>query len=121
MGRRHGARRGTAAGSVADTVRRSLKGCRRAAARAPGVSGPTGSTSAVPRASARRLAAGRAARHPMTYRDRLGAVAAVVVAAPVLIGATYSMLAAVGLVGVGARGFTLERVVSVLTSPQTWA
>jgi putative spermidine/putrescine transport system permease protein len=57
----------------------------------------------------------------MTYRDRLGAVAAVAVASPVLIGATYSMLAAVGLVGVGARGFTLERVVSVLTSPQTWA
>ena len=56
----------------------------------------------------------------MTRREVPGLLAAVAVASPVLIGATYSTLAAVGLVGVGARGFTLDRAIDVLASAETW-
>jgi len=56
----------------------------------------------------------------MTHRNVLGSTAALAVAAPVLIGATYSALAASGLVGVGARGFTLEGAIRVLTAAGTW-
>ena len=49
-----------------------------------------------------------------------GLLAAVAVASPVLIGAAYSTLAAVGLVGVGAQGFTLDRAIDVLASAETW-
>jgi putative spermidine/putrescine transport system permease protein len=56
----------------------------------------------------------------MTRRERPGLLAAVAVASPVLIGAAYSTLAAVGLVGVGAQGFTLDRAIDVLTSAETW-
>lgn len=56
----------------------------------------------------------------MTRRELPGLVAAVAVASPVMLGAAYSTLAAVGLVGVGARGFTLDRAIDVLTSAQTW-
>jgi putative spermidine/putrescine transport system permease protein len=56
----------------------------------------------------------------MRRRDLLGLLAAVTVASPVLIGATYSTLAAVGLAGVGAGGFTLDRVAGVVTSAETW-
>ena len=37
-----------------------------------------------------------------------------------LVGAVYSTLAAVGLVGVGAQGFTLDRAIDVLASADTW-
>jgi putative spermidine/putrescine transport system permease protein len=56
----------------------------------------------------------------MTRRELPGLLAAVAVASPVMVGAAYSTLAAVGLVGVGARGFTLDRAIDVLTSAQTW-
>jgi putative spermidine/putrescine transport system permease protein len=56
----------------------------------------------------------------MTRRELPGLLAAVAVASPVLIGATYSTIAAVGLVGVGARGFTLDRAIDVLASAETW-
>ncbi len=45
---------------------------------------------------------------------------ALAVAAPVLVGAAYSVLASVGLLGVGAHGFTLVRVTTVLSSLSTW-
>jgi putative spermidine/putrescine transport system permease protein len=57
----------------------------------------------------------------MTHRQVPGLLAAVAVGSPALIGATYSMLAAVGLAGVGAQGFTPDRIISVLTSSQTWS
>lgn len=56
----------------------------------------------------------------MTRRDAPGAIAALAVASPVLIGALYSLMAAVGLVGVGARGFSLDSPIRVLRSPDTW-
>jgi putative spermidine/putrescine transport system permease protein len=57
----------------------------------------------------------------VTRRDVPGLVAAAAVASPVLAGAAYSTLAAMGLAGVGARGFTFDRIVAVLSSPQTWS
>jgi putative spermidine/putrescine transport system permease protein len=56
----------------------------------------------------------------MRRRNLLGPLAAVAVASPVLIGATYSTLAAVGLAGVGAGRFTLDRIADVVTSAETW-
>jgi putative spermidine/putrescine transport system permease protein len=56
----------------------------------------------------------------MTRRDVEGLSAAVAVASPVLVGATYSILAALGLVGVGARGFSLAPVRNVIQAPDTW-
>ena len=56
----------------------------------------------------------------MTRGDVGGVSAAVAVASPVLVGATYSVLAALGLVGVGARGFSLAPIRNVIHSPDTW-
>src|SRR5262245_17346107 len=56
----------------------------------------------------------------MTRRNAPAAIAALAVASPVLIGALYSTLSALGLVGVGARGFTLDRVVRVISASDTW-
>jgi putative spermidine/putrescine transport system permease protein len=49
-----------------------------------------------------------------------GTIAASIVAAPVLIGALYSASAALGLAGVGARGFTVDHASRVLASSDTW-
>jgi len=56
----------------------------------------------------------------MNRRDMAGLVAASAVASPVLIGAAYSTLAALGLAGVGAQGFTLDRVIDTIGSAETW-
>ena len=56
----------------------------------------------------------------MTRRNASSALAAMAVASPVLIGALYSTLSALGLAGVGARGFTFEGIVRVITAPDTW-
>ena len=56
----------------------------------------------------------------MNRRDVAGLVAAIAVASPVLIGAAYSTLAAIGLAGVGAQGFTLDRVVDAIRSAEVW-
>ena len=56
----------------------------------------------------------------MNRRDVAGLLAAVAVASPVLIGAAYSTLAAIGLAGVGAQGFTLDRVVGAIGSADVW-
>ena len=56
----------------------------------------------------------------MSRRNVAGLLAAIAVALPVLIGAAYSTLAALGLVGVGARGFTLDRVLAAIGSSDTW-
>jgi len=56
----------------------------------------------------------------MTRRDAAGLGAALAVASPVLVGAAYSTLAALGLVGVGARGFSLSSVRRVLEASETW-
>jgi putative spermidine/putrescine transport system permease protein len=56
----------------------------------------------------------------MNRRDVPGLLAAIVVASPVLVGAMYSTLAAIGLAGVGAQGFTLDRVVDSMRSVDVW-
>lgn len=56
----------------------------------------------------------------MRPRNAPAAAAAVLIAFPVSVGAAYSLLAAVGLLGPGARGFDLEPLVYVLTSWNTW-
>jgi putative spermidine/putrescine transport system permease protein len=56
----------------------------------------------------------------MKRREVPGLLGAIVIAAPVVIGAGYSTLAALGLAGVGAQGFTLDRIARVLTSTATW-
>ena len=56
----------------------------------------------------------------MSRRQIPGLLGAIVIAAPVLIGAGYSTLAGLGVLGVGARGVTVDRIASVLTSPSTW-
>jgi len=56
----------------------------------------------------------------MIHRPAPGAIAALAIAAPVLIGALYSTLAAFGLAGVGARGFTADGAIRVLTDAHTW-
>lgn len=45
---------------------------------------------------------------------------AVLVAAPVAVGVAYSLAAATGLAGYGARGFTLERIGRVLGEAAVW-
>jgi len=52
--------------------------------------------------------------------DAPAAVAAACVAAPVMAGAAYSTLAAVGVVGPGATGLTWTSVAGVLGASQTW-
>lgn len=59
-------------------------------------------------------------RPTMTRHATPGVIAAVLVAAPVLIGALYSTLAALGLAGVGARGFSVDAFVRVMRDVQTW-
>lgn len=59
-------------------------------------------------------------RHAMNRHATPGAIAAWLVAAPVLVGAIYSTFAALGLAGVGARGFTLDAFVRVMSDAQTW-
>jgi putative spermidine/putrescine transport system permease protein len=54
-------------------------------------------------------------------RPRAGLVAALLVAAPVLVGVGYATLAALGLAGAGAAGFTTARVARVLAERATWA
>ncbi|MGE3177464.1 MAG: ABC transporter permease subunit [Vicinamibacterales bacterium] len=64
---------------------------------------------------------GRAA--PWDGRGRggtAGLLAALFVAAPVAIGALYSLAAALGLLGAGATGFTLDAFGRVLSSGATW-
>ena len=56
----------------------------------------------------------------MIRHDRVAIVAVMVLALPVLLGAAYSLAAAVGLAGTGASGFTLARVIDVLRAPETW-
>jgi putative spermidine/putrescine transport system permease protein len=56
----------------------------------------------------------------VTRRASLGAIAAIVIASPVLLGASYSLLSALGLAGVGARGFTLDGFTRVMTAAETW-
>lgn len=56
----------------------------------------------------------------MSRRDLPAVLAAVLVASRVLVGALYSTLAALGIVGAGAEGMTLNAVARVLTSAQTW-
>lgn len=52
--------------------------------------------------------------------SRGGLAAVLLLAAPVLAGILYSLAAAVGLAGAGARGFTLDHVTAVLTASETW-
>lgn len=54
-------------------------------------------------------------------RTRAGLVAAALVAAPVLVGVAYAVLAALGLAGAGATGLTTARVARVLAERATWA
>lgn len=56
----------------------------------------------------------------MIRRDVPALLAGVLVASPVAVGATYSALAAVGLAGTGADGFTWAPVARVLADAQTW-
>lgn len=56
----------------------------------------------------------------MNAVTRRGAVAAMVIATPVLVGIGYSAAAAVGLAGPAATGFSLARIVRVLTEPAVW-
>jgi putative spermidine/putrescine transport system permease protein len=56
----------------------------------------------------------------MIRRNVSSALASVAIASPVLIGALYSSLSALGLAGVGARGFTLDGIVRVITAADTW-
>jgi putative spermidine/putrescine transport system permease protein len=56
----------------------------------------------------------------MTIRNAPATFAAVLVAIPAGVGAVYSLLAAVGLIGPGASGFDLGPVIRVLTSGDTW-
>ena len=56
----------------------------------------------------------------MNRRDVSGLLAAIAVASPVLIGAAYSTFAAIGLAGVGAQGFTLDRIVGAIGSADVW-
>ena len=49
-----------------------------------------------------------------------GLAAAAAVAAPVGLGVIYAALASLGVVGVGAAGFGIERVQRVLSEPSTW-
>jgi len=56
----------------------------------------------------------------MNRRDVAGLLAAIAVASPVLIGAAYSTLAAIGLAGVGAQGLSLDRVVGAIGSAEVW-
>ncbi len=52
---------------------------------------------------------------------RAGLGAALLVATPVLIGMGYMALGALGLIGVGAMGFDLTRIVRVLSERVVWA
>ena len=56
----------------------------------------------------------------MRREDAPATVAALCVAAPVIAGAAYSVLASVGVVGAGAAGITWMSVVRVLGDGQTW-
>lgn len=47
-------------------------------------------------------------------------LASAVLAAPIAVGAVYSLLSAVGITGAGARGLTLQPVAAVLGDAQTW-
>lgn len=53
--------------------------------------------------------------------DLLGLIAAVLLALPVIIGIVYALAAALGLVGTGAAGLSLDRVKRVLNARDTWA
>ncbi len=56
----------------------------------------------------------------MNWRDWPAIVAGIVLASPVVVGAAYSVLAAAGLAGAGASGFTLHAVSRVLGASETW-
>jgi putative spermidine/putrescine transport system permease protein len=53
-------------------------------------------------------------------RERRGLAAALLVAAPVLVGVTYAAAGALGLVGAGAAGLSTARVRRVLAEPTVW-
>lgn len=53
-------------------------------------------------------------------RDRAGLAAALLVAAPVLLGVGYAAAGALGWVGAGARGFSPDRVGRVLSEAAVW-
>lgn len=57
----------------------------------------------------------------MSRASRRGLLAALVVALPVLIGLSYSVLSSLGLTGPGARGFEPGRVAAVLREPVVWS
>ncbi|MGI8765583.1 MAG: ABC transporter permease subunit [Gemmatimonadaceae bacterium] len=69
-------------------------------------------------AYARPVSRGRTHAHRWDTVRGLGA--ALLVAAPVLLGVAYSVAGAVGLTGVGARGFSLERAHHVLGERIVW-
>ncbi len=56
----------------------------------------------------------------MNRRDGVGYVAVALVAAPVFVGALYSLAAALGVAGAGASGFDLSRVTRVVSDANTW-
>ena len=56
----------------------------------------------------------------MKSRGGVGYVAVALVAAPVCIGALYSLAAAMGIAGAGASGFNVSRVEHVVRDANTW-
>ncbi|MEP7305720.1 MAG: ABC transporter permease subunit [Acidobacteriota bacterium] len=56
----------------------------------------------------------------MTRRHVPAIAAALLLSLPIVVGGAYSALAAVGVVGVGAAGFTTQHLSAVLTSANTW-
>jgi putative spermidine/putrescine transport system permease protein len=56
----------------------------------------------------------------MRLHNAPATIAAILIAGPAAVGAAYSLLAAIGLTGPGARGFDLDPIVRVITSSDTW-
>ncbi len=56
----------------------------------------------------------------MKSSDKAGYVAVAMLAAPVIVGALYSVAASLGLVGAGADAAGSERIVRSLGAPETW-